>query len=448
MIGNPKVSRTQPDRRSFRQGLVPISLSGWTAPEPPPSHYPQLQQDIDTDVIIIGAGLAGSSLALHLTEQGVDTVILEARQPGWGASGRNAGHVLPVLKDLRAFNRFPDQGKAFLDIFREHRAIPFDLSHQHGIDCDAMQSGYLNAATSKIAYERFKAGAVWLEDRELEEIDTLGTAQMQETTGSRHFTHGVVYKSGGRINPYLFTNGLLAAAVRMGAVVHGDSEAIALSRSTNRWRVRTSGGNVNGRRVVFCTNAYPGNIVPAFTKGFYPLTAYGVATEPLPKELADLIMPSGMTLAEVPIDLNPLVKDRHGRLVLSSIPAFARADDAAWHFANHLRWIHKLWPHSRDADIRLGHYWTGRVAMRKREFPGVFELQPGVFGLMYFNAWGNVMAPLLGKLFAHALARDEMDKLPFPIEKPEPVAMQRQREILIGNLLIPAARTARKIGLL
>ena len=99
-------------------------------------------------------------------------------------------------------------------------------------------------------------------------------------------------------------------------------------------------------------------------------------------------------------------------------------------------------------NIEMEDYWTGRVAMRQKQFPGVFELANNVFGLMYFNAWGNVMAPLMGKIVADALARDAMHALPFPLEKPEPVSFNRKYEMLIRHLLLPAARTAQRWGVL
>ena len=45
------------------------------------------------DVCIIGGGYTGLSSALHLAERGYDVVLLEARKPGWGASGRNGGQL-------------------------------------------------------------------------------------------------------------------------------------------------------------------------------------------------------------------------------------------------------------------------------------------------------------------------------------------------------------------
>lgn len=432
----------------YDRGLVPIDQSGWTRPEGVAEPYPVLEQSLEADIAIVGAGLAGSSLALHLAEAGVRVVVLEARQPGWGASGRNAGHVLPILKDMKVLEGFPDGGKAFIDVFREHHTIPFDLAEKHGIDCDAARAGYLNAMTGKGEFEKFRQKSASLEDMGFQKVVSLGAAEMKAMTGTGYYPYGVLYENGGRINPYLFTNGMIAAAVRHGAIVHGDSAAEKLARSGTRWRVETARGDVTADKVVFCTNAYPTGIVPDFETCFYPLTAYGLTTQPLSDEARAAIMPGGATLAQVPLDLNPLVKDRHGRLILSSIPSVAEPENGTWHFKTQLSWLHRVWPETREMKIEPGAYWTGRVALRDREFPGAFDLGNGIFGLMHFNAWGNVMAPLMGKLLAEGLASDELDRLPFPLEKPEPVSSPAKQAFIIRHMLIPAARMGQRLGVI
>ncbi len=431
----------------YERGAPPIESSGWTAPTGVLPGYPVLDQELDADVVVVGAGLAGSSLALHLAEAGVSVVVLEARQPGWGASGRNAGHVLPTLKDVALFERFPDGGKAFLDLFREHHTITFDLARKHGIACDAVQSGYLHATTRESVFDKLKATSVYWKEEQGQQVEWLEGADVEALTGSSYFTHGVLYRSGGRVNPYLFTNGMIGAAVARGARVFGDTEALSLAPAGARWRVASAQGAVVADRVVFCTNAYPTAIVPQFRDNFYPLTAYAVSTRPLPRAALDIIMPSRATLSQEPVDLNPFVIDEHGRIITSSIPSVWRPDDAEWHFAHHLRWIHRTWPQTRDMNIELEDYWTGRVALRDIEFPGMFQIERGVYGLMHFNAWGNLMAPLLGMALAGAMARDRMDQLPFPVETPVPVANPGKQELIIRKLMIPAARMGQRIGI-
>ena len=405
-----------------------------------------LQGDLDTDIVVVGAGLAGSSLALHLAEAGVGVVLLEARQPGWGASGRNAGHVLPTLKDLEVFKRFPGGGRAFLDLFRQHHGITFDLARKHTIACDAVQAGYLHATNRDGVFEKLKAGSEYWKREQGQQVEWLEGPDMESMTGSTYYPQGVLYKSGGRVNPYLFTNGLAAAAKRHGTRIFGDSEALSLTRAGNRWRVTTAQGSAVADRVVFCTNAWPTAIIPGITNNFYPLTAYGISTRPLPEAALEIIMPGRATLSQEPVDLNPFLIDEHGRIITSSIPSVFRPDDAAWHFRNHLAWIHRTWPSTRDMNIELDHYWTGRVALRDIEFPGVFALESGVFGLMHFNAWGNLMAPLMGMLLADGLARDRPDELPFPLETPVPVSDQGKQNFMIRKMLIPAARFGQRLG--
>jgi len=436
------------ERKIFDRGASPINRSGWTKPQGLARGYSALEDDLEGDIVIVGAGLAGASLALHLADAGVKPIVLEARQPGWGASGRNAGHILPIVRSIKVFKSFPDAGRAFLEVFRAHHTIPYDLATQYDIDCDATRCGYINGMSSKGAFEAFLAQSAYLERQGLQKLIRMDAAEMRAALGTSKYAFGVAYENGGRINPYLFTNGMIAAALRRGASVHGDSEALTLQKAGSRWRVRTAHGTVTANRVVFCTNAYPTQVAPEFTRAFYPLTAYALTTKPLPQALRDKILPSKATFAQVPIDLNPLVRDRHDRLILSSIPRAGRAHDAKLHFQDNLRWIESVWPEARGAGIELESYWTGQVALRDQDFPGVFELQPGIYGLMYFNAWGNVMAPLMGKLMAEGLAKDRLDASPFPISKPEPIAFAGKQDLLIRRVLIPAARTAQKWQLL
>jgi cation diffusion facilitator CzcD-associated flavoprotein CzcO len=73
----------------------PLQPSLWTATAPPAPPTPPLAASARADVCVIGAGYAGLSTALHLAERGIQTIVLEAREPGWGGSGRNGGQVIP-----------------------------------------------------------------------------------------------------------------------------------------------------------------------------------------------------------------------------------------------------------------------------------------------------------------------------------------------------------------
>ena len=70
----------------------------WAATARKRPSFPSLDTSVKTDVAIIGAGFTGLSAALHLAEAGTDVTVLDSRDPGFGASGRNGGQVIPGIK--------------------------------------------------------------------------------------------------------------------------------------------------------------------------------------------------------------------------------------------------------------------------------------------------------------------------------------------------------------
>ena len=120
----------------------PSSL--WVAVTPPGPDLPELIGTNEADVVVIGGGFTGLSTALHLREAGVDVAIVEAMEPGWGASGRNNGQVIPTLsrpdpEDIVA--RHGAVGERFVALLRDSASILFDLARRYRIEAEQEQSG-------------------------------------------------------------------------------------------------------------------------------------------------------------------------------------------------------------------------------------------------------------------------------------------------------------------
>ncbi len=119
------------------------------APPPPPT------QPLDgwrhVDVAVIGGGFTGLSTALHLAEAGIDVAVLEAKEIGWGASGRAFGQVVPYLKlgepaILRHYGT--ERGTRIIDAVAAGPDLVFELIFRHRIECWATRSGLIFAAHS------------------------------------------------------------------------------------------------------------------------------------------------------------------------------------------------------------------------------------------------------------------------------------------------------------
>src|SRR5690606_41870405 len=113
---------------------------------------PPLQENVRTSVVVIGAGYTGLSTALHLAEKGVDVIVLDAEQPGWGASGRNGGQVIPGLKydPDELVSRFGAKwGEALIRLSGGAADTVFDLIDKYQIQCDAVRKGWIQTAHSQ-----------------------------------------------------------------------------------------------------------------------------------------------------------------------------------------------------------------------------------------------------------------------------------------------------------
>src|SRR4051812_40559400 len=128
-----------------------FGASLWSALTAPAQAFAPLGQDQTCDVLVVGAGFLGLSLALHLAERDVSVVVLEAREPGFGASGRNTGFVVPTLKTALGpadVGRIlgEDVGERLVRLVGESGSTVFDLIRRLGIDCSAEQAGWMQPA--------------------------------------------------------------------------------------------------------------------------------------------------------------------------------------------------------------------------------------------------------------------------------------------------------------
>lgn len=435
-------------RQAYQSGTVPIACSGWALHAPAPGHA-ALEQDVETDVAVIGAGLAGSSLALHLRELGIDVALIEARQPADGASGRNAGHVQPFLDKLQVLQSWPGGGQPFLEYFMQQRNIVYEICDRHGIDGDAHRGGMVEVAARPVAALQAKAREWAGRGYAVAEV---GREELQRLLGSSRYGYGLHWREGGSVNPFMFTNGMVDVARKLGAQVYGDSPVLDCRREGSRWRLATARGSVRAQRVVICTNAHAGNsFFPELGRTQYPLVACALATKPLPQSLLDGLNPARAALTQVPTGLYPMVVDGQRRLVTATIPHAGREQEASVYFDYFLSYLHKTFPQTRALNIELESYWTGYTSSSSQiyheDYAKIYEVADGVTALMNLGTWGNVMGPLLGRHLAQVMASERWQDLLLPLEKPQTVANPQWFGFKMRRILVPMARIVDRLSL-
>src|SRR3954466_13884902 len=141
----------------------------WAAATPSGPDLPELVGTQQADVVVIGAGFTGLSTALHLREAGVDVAIVEAAEPGWGASGRNNGQVIPTLsrpdpEDIIA--KHGAVGERFVALLHDSASALFDVARLYQIPAEQEQAGWVQPVHSP--------GRIKIAERRVRQWSTLG----------------------------------------------------------------------------------------------------------------------------------------------------------------------------------------------------------------------------------------------------------------------------------
>jgi glycine/D-amino acid oxidase-like deaminating enzyme len=277
---------------------LPPSLYADTAVAPVPT--PPLDIDKTVSVAIIGGGFAGLSTALHLAEQGTEALMLEAQQPGWGASGNNGGQLNPGLKldpDTVEATFGTDLGRRMIAFSYNTPVFTLDLIRRLRIECEARQNGTLRAAYHPSSTAGVETTAEQCIRRGMP-VTLLGRDAVREATGTDRYLLAMRDARGGDVQPLSYARGLVRAVLAGGAAVHGETPASLLRREGGRWIIETPRAVVRAEKVLIATNGFTDDLWPDLRRTIVPVFSSIAATEPLPDEVARKIMPTRSVLYE------------------------------------------------------------------------------------------------------------------------------------------------------
>jgi glycine/D-amino acid oxidase-like deaminating enzyme len=402
------------------------TISAWAvSAEPAPEPRP-LAGDRRADVVVVGAGYTGLSAALHLAERGAEVVVLDAAEPGWGASGRNGGQIIPGLKhdpdELE--RRFGEEtGRRMWQTAGGAADFVFALIARHKIACDAQPGGWIAAAPHATALASLRSRTEQWQRRGAP-VELLDARRITELTGAAGYAGGMLDRRAGGLQPLAFVRGLARAAQRAGAAIHGRSAAGRLEPVRGAWRVETPAGSVTASSVILATNAYTDDLWPGLRRTIVPVQSYQVATQPLPADVRRHVLPGGQVVSDLRRILFYFRLDPEGRLLMGGRgPLDDRGDPAL--FARLEAVARRLFP--RLGAVAWEHRWSGRVALTADHLPHLHEPRPGVLIGLGYNGRGVAMATVMGKLLADRALGAPHAELGWPVTPIEPIRLHRLR---------------------
>ncbi len=376
--------------------------------------FPALQADLDCDVAIIGGGFAGLSAAIELADRGFKVVVLEARQVGWGASGRNGGQVIAGLacdQSVIEAQLGLDASRRVWDMTIEAIELIGARRQRFGIDCD-WRAGYLSLAVNARKGRELQTGLADMQRRYGYQADWIAPTEMERWIASPRFHSGMHDPKGGHLHPLKYCLGLARAAAALGVTIHEDSPVLGLEPGSVV-RLRCATGEVRAAHVLLAGNVYLDGLTPGLAPGIaariMPVGTYIVASEPLGAGLAASLIPSGSAVCDTNFVLDYFRTTADHRLLYGGRVSYSTATPGNLAATMQRRMAHTF-PQLRGTTVDYA--WGGFVDISMKRAPDFGRLpsvdgksaHANIYYLQGFSGHGVALTGLAGRLVAEAIA--------------------------------------------
>ena len=394
-----------------------LPRSYWAATAAPGPPIPALDGSETADVVVVGAGYTGLSAALHLAQRGAAVLVVDAHEPGWGASGRNNGQVVAALKHEphEIEQRFGlERGSTLIDAIGGGPDLVLGLVERYGMTCEARRCGILTAAHSTAALAGLEQRVEIWNARGVP-LALLSRQAMSAASGSDAWLGGCLDPRGGAINPLGYARGLAAAVLAEGGAIRRDARVSTIRRSKGGWQVVTDRGALAAQTVIVGTNAYTGSVWPGLGRTFIAARTPQLVSQPFGDNVARTILPGGHILSDTRYLTVGVRMHADGRLHMGGGNGTAGPESDAL-YAPLARHAQRLFP--RLGAVEWQYRWTGLMAMTPDRYPRLFELAPGVAAALGYSGRGICTATLMGRELARWAAGEAgIDDLVLPASR-------------------------------
>lgn len=374
----------------------------------------RLGVDLDIDVCVVGAGLAGLLVALEAARMGASVAVLEGRHVGWNASGNQFGTVMPGfglpladliervgLEDARECWALSQQGAEAVRGFAAEDSMPGLARSDGALEVSNVDVGDRLIARLQMLGEDF--------DTEVEgwQID-----RVRDVLRTRRYFHGVYYPRAFQIDGPAYLKGLAALARAAGVRIFEDTPVVGLDAAGIRKRIVTPSAKLRASQVVLAGNIHLGEPSPRLAQTLLPVWRYGAITEPLGERLAEAISFPGSVTDTDGIDQFRIVGG--DRLMWSGPETTweARPQRYAGAVARRIRTVFP-----QLGRVAIAETFGGAIGQTVHGMPQIGELRRGLWVASGFGRQGLNTTAMAGQLIAAGmLHRDDRWKLFSPFE--------------------------------
>ena len=379
----------------------------------------RLSFDLDVDIAVVGAGLAGLTVALEAARLGASVAVLEGRHVGWNASGHQLGTVMPgyglPIGDLIARVGFEDsrelwalsrEGAEFVRATATEQLIPGIAPSEGALEVSNVDVGDQLISRLQMLGEDFETEVEgWQVDRVRAELKT-----------DRYF-HGVYYPKAFQIDGRKYVHGLAALARRAGARIFEDTPVVSIDPSGIRKRIVTPSARLRASHIVLAGNVHLGAALQRLSETLLPVWRYAAVTAPLGERLAETITFQGSVADSDGIDHFRVVDGDRLMWASPETTWAARPQGFATAIQRRIRTIFPSLYSSSLGKIEIAEVWGGAIGQTVHGMPQIGQLRRGLWVASGFGRQGLNTSAMAGQLIARSILwGDERWRLFSPFE--------------------------------
>ncbi|WP_409285317.1 NAD(P)/FAD-dependent oxidoreductase [Pseudomonas protegens] len=367
--------------------------------------YPQLDELVECDVCVIGAGYTGLSSALFLAEAGYSVTVLEAAKVGFGASGRNGGQLVnSYSRDVDVIEeRYGEKSAEVLGsmIFEGADIIRQRIQH-YDIQCDYRPGGIFAALNNKQLKGLAEQKRNW-ERLGNHNLKLLDKAQIDREVGTKNYIGGLLDMQGGHIHPLNLALGEASAIIGLGGKIFEQSAAVEITYGEPNV-VRTAKGVVRAKYLLIAGNAYlQQDLDPRVTRKSMPCGSQIVVTEQLPEQLARSLIANNYCVEDCNYLLDYFRLTGDNRLLYGGGVVYgAREPDDIDQLIRPK--ILKTFPQLKD--VKIDYRWTGNFLLTMSRMPQFGRIEKNAYYMQGYSGHGVTCSHLAGKLIAEMIRGD------------------------------------------
>ena len=367
--------------------------------------FPALEESVECDVCVIGAGYTGLSSALFLAEAGYSVTVLEAAQVGFGASGRNGGQLVnSYSRDVDVIEaRYGEKTARVLgSMMFEGADIIRQRIGRYDIQCDYRPGGIFAALNKKQLKALAEQKSSW-EAYGNQNLTLLDAADIKREVGCANYVGGLLDLQGGHIHPLNLALGEATAFIGLGGKIFEQSAAVEITYG-EPITVRTARGVVRAKYLLIAGNAYLAqNLDNRVTAKSMPCGSQIAVTEPLPEEVARSLITNNYCVEDCNYLLDYYRLTADNRLLYGGGVVYgAREPDDIEKLIKPK--ILKTFPQLKN--VKIDYRWTGNFLLTMSRMPQFGRIEKNAYYMQGYSGHGVTCSHLAGKLISEMIRGD------------------------------------------